>query len=288
MTLTQLQDKCSERPQLSRRQRYWLLAAAAIASGCGLAIELLLGTLASYLVGNQALAYGLAVGGFLAAMGLGAYLSQFIATEPLNQSEKLQRAFIWVELAIAPLSALLPLLLFALFVSNAPVWMGLVLATILLGVLAGMEIPILTRLLEPEDGVSGALAGVLALDYLGALVGSLAFPVLLLPFLGIFPSAALIGTLPALVVFVFGFEFPEVQRWSRWGLVMAIALCVFAPFSVSLGDRLENKLYSAPVVTRIQSPYQRIVLTRRGKDIRLFLDGDLQFSRALLHERGKW
>ncbi len=96
---------------LSSTQRKLLLAAAAVSSACGLAVELLLGTLASYLVGNQALAFGIAIGGFLAAMGAGSYLSQFIA--PNGEGRSLQRklllTFVGVELAIAPLTALLPL-----------------------------------------------------------------------------------------------------------------------------------------------------------------------------------
>ncbi|WP_309229829.1 polyamine aminopropyltransferase [Oscillatoria sp. FACHB-1407] len=263
-----------------RRERNLLLIAAAISSACGLAVELLLGTLASYLVGNQALAYGVAVGGFLAAMGIGAYLSRFIAVETghADQYHRLQVAFVQVELWIAPLSAVLPLALFALFVVDGPFWMGLFLATILLGILAGMEVPLLTRLLELDEGVREALAGVLALDYLGALLGSLLFPIALLPFLGLFPSAALIGALPAFVVFIFGRVVPRLRYWGRWGLAIAIALCVFAPLTLPLSDRLENSLYDAPVITRIQSTYQRIVMTRQGTDVRLFLDGDLQFS----------
>jgi len=156
-----------------------------------LAVELLLGTLASYLVGNQALAYGVAVGGFLAAMGVGSYLSRFIAvpdSEPADpqgrdrlrqEQQQLLTAFAQIELAIAPLSALLPLGLFVLFVVNGPVWIGLFLVTLLLGTLAGLEVPLLTRVLEQEAGVRDALSGVLALDYLGALVGSLALPVIL-------------------------------------------------------------------------------------------------------------
>ncbi len=272
----------TEQPKpLNRRQRSLLLIAAAVSSSCGLAVELLLGTLASYLVGNQALAYGVAVGGFLAAMGLGAYLSQFIARSSFNQIEQqqqLQFAFVAIELLIAPLSAVLPLALFALFVINGPFWLGLFLVTIILGGLAGLEVPLLTRLLAPEEGVGDALAGVLALDYLGALVGSLAFPVILLPLIGLFPSAAIIGALPALMVFGFGREFPRLRRWSYWGLGLAVALVVLAPMTVPLGDRLENSLYKAPIISRIQSAYQRIVLTRRGSDVRLFLDGDLQLS----------
>jgi spermidine synthase len=257
---------------LSQQQRLLLLIAAAVSSITGLAVELLLGTLASYLVGNQALSYGLAVGGFLAAMGIGAYLSRWVAQKQLLQ------AFVTIELLIAPLSALLPLSLFGLFVIDGPFWVGLILVTLILGTLAGMEVPILTRILEPEDGVSDALAGVLALDYLGALLGSLLCPVLLLPWLGLFPAAAVIGALPAFMVFALSRSFPKLWRWRWLGLGLGLGLLVLAPFTLPLGDTLENQLYQAPIISRFQSAYQRIVLTRRGKDVRLFLDGDLQLS----------
>lgn len=265
---------------LNAHQRRLLLAATAVSSSTGLAIELLLGNLASYLVGNQALAYGVAVGGFLAAMGGGAYLSRFIAlpTAKTPPQQILLTTFAQIELAIAPLSALLPLGLFALFVVDGPVWPGLFLVTLILGTLAGLEVPLLTRLLEQDSDVRDALAGVLALDYLGALAGSLILPIVLLPTVGMFPSAALIGALPALMVFFLGRGFPSLRRWRRWGLGVALGLWVLAPLTVALGDRLENSLYNAPIIRRIQSPYQRIVLTRQGQDVRLFLDGDLQFS----------
>lgn len=272
-----------EKPALSRIQKNLLLIATAVCSGCGLAAELLLGTLASYLVGNQALSYGLAVGGFLAAMGIGAYLSRFIAkdlevTNDPSLTQSLLLNFVKFELLIAPLTALLPLALFGLFVIDGPLWLGLLLVTTLLGTLAGLDAPLLTRILEKDEGVGDALAGVLALDYLGALIGSLIFPVLLLPFFGLFTSAALIGSLPAFMVFVMGWFFPELRTWGKWGLLIGVLLCAFAPVTIWLSNNLENNLYNAPIVARIQSPYQRIVLTRQGQDVRLFLDGDLQLS----------
>ena len=265
---------------LTRRQIYWLLAAAAVSSGCGLAAELLLGTLASYLVGNQALAYGMAIGGFLAAMGLGAYLSRFIAQDvpPQQLQSILLTNFFGVELLVAPLIALLPLGLFALFALDGPLWLGLLLSTLLLGVLAGMEVPLLTRLIELDKGVREALAGVLALDYAGALAGSLLFPVLLLPLLGLFPAAAVIGAFPAGMVYGMGRVFPKMRRWQRSGLAVSLGLLLFAPLALPLSNRLENTLYKAPIVRRQRSAYQRIVLTRQGRDVRLFLDGDLQLS----------
>jgi len=273
-------DRVSVLVAFTPAQRRLLLLTAATSSAAGLAAELLLGTLASYLVGSQALAYGVAVGGFLAAMGLGAYLSQFIATasDRPRQQRQLLDALFAVELGVAPLTALLPLGLFALFVADSSLWLGLALATTLLGTLAGMEIPLITRLIERDRDLRGTLAGVLALDYVGALVGSLALPLVLLPLVGLLPAAALIGSLPALMVFFLGRAFPQQRRWQSMGLAFCLGAIALAPFTLWASNRLEDNLYQAPIVRREQSAYQRIVLTRRGRDVRLFLDGNLQLS----------
>lgn len=266
---------------LTRSQVATLLLTAAASSSCGLAAELLLGGLASYLVGNHALAYGVAVGGFLAAMGVGSYLSQFVAPQARGDGagrSQLLTAFVRVELAMAPAIALLPLGLFALFVAGVGLWAGLLGAAALLGILAGMEVPLLTRMLEHDRGLKDALAGVLALDYAGALVGAIAFPLVLLPVLGMFPAAAVIGAIPALMVGVIAQGFPALRRWRVVGWGLAAGLVLLAPLTIPLGDRLENNLYRAPIVYRDQSPYQRLILTESQQDVRLFLDGDLQFS----------
>jgi spermidine synthase len=278
--LSQSIKQRSDSLALTKIQRSLLLLAAAVSSSVGLAVELLLGTLASYLVGNQALSYGVAVGGFLAAMGIGSYLTRFLAVaqKPKLEQQQLLLAFVQVELAIAPLTAFLPLALFALFVAGGSVWLGLFLVTILLGVLAGLEVPILTRVLELEEGVREALAGVLALDYLGALFGSLLFPVVFLPLLGMFPTAFVLSAFPAFMVFLLGRQFPQLRRWGYLGLAVAVALLLLAPSAVPIGNKLEDNLYNAPIISRIQSSYQKIVLTRFGQDLRIFLDGDLQLS----------
>ncbi len=270
-------------PALTSSQKRLLLLTAAVSSGCGLAAELLLGTLTSYLVGAQALAYGVAVGGFLAAMGLGAYLSRFVANakalSEADQQNQLISAFFTIEIVLAPLVAFVPLGLFALFTLNGPVWIALVLGTLILGLLSGMEVPLLTRLIELDaHDLKDSLAGVLALDYVGALMGSLFFPVVLLPWVGLLPSAFIIGSLPAWMVFLLAGAFPKMKSWRYFGLSLAIALCAVTPAVLPFSSNLENKLYKAPVVWRSQSSYQRIVLTRYGQDVRLFLNGELQLS----------
>jgi spermidine synthase len=118
------------------------------------------------------------------------------------------------------------------------------------------------------------------MDYCGALVGSLAFPVILLPLVGMFPAAAILGIFPAVMVFFLGRAFPQLRQWRIFGLSMALLLTCFAVLVVPFSQRLENNLYGAPIIQRSQSAYQRLVLTRRGSDVRLFLDGDLQFSTS--------
>jgi spermidine synthase len=270
------------RTQLTRSQRHWLLLTAAVSSGCGLAAELLLGTLTSYLVGAQAQAYGVAVGGFLAAMGLGAYFSRFVASASLSAREtqtQLLSSFFQIEIALAPLVALVPLGLFALFTVDGPVWIALIFSTLLLGILSGMEVPLLVRLIELDSrDIGHTLSGVLALDYVGALAGSLLFPAVLLPWVGLLPAAFIIGSLPAWMVFVLARIFPRKRAWQSLGLAVAIGLCAMTPAVLPLSARLENKLYKAPVVWQSQSAYQRIVLTQYGQDVRLFLNGELQLS----------
>ncbi|PSP18961.1 MAG: hypothetical protein BRC58_02360, partial [Cyanobacteria bacterium QS_8_64_29] len=200
-----------------------------------------------------------------------------------QQQSRLLTRFVQIELAIGPLSALLPLGLFALFVADGYLWLGLALVTLVLGTLAGLEVPLLTRALEQERGVRNAIAGVLALDYLGALIGSLAFPLVLLPLLGFFPAAALIGALPAGMVFLLGRSLVVLRQWRFWGLGLSLGLCLLAPLTVPIGNALESNLYDAPIISRTQSEYQRIVLTRQQHDVRLFLDGDLQLSTTDEH-----
>ncbi|MFL0781920.1 MAG: hypothetical protein AB8E74_08045, partial [Prochlorococcus sp.] len=113
-----------------------LLLTAAISSAVGLVLELLLVTQASYLVGDATLATGVVVGTFLAAMGLGAWLSQFLATGPAPLRLLLQ-ALLLVELLLSPICLLGPLGLFAIFAADGPIWLAVVVLTLLVGGLGG-------------------------------------------------------------------------------------------------------------------------------------------------------
>ena len=254
-----------------------LLVTAMLSSAAGLVLELLLVTQASYLAGNATLATGVVVGTFLAAMGLGAWITEFLAVSSSPRSALL-RCLLLVELSLCPLCLLGPLALFQLFAIDGPLWLAVVVLTILVGVLGGMELPLITRLLETQQQLRQVLARVLALDYFGSLLGALAFPMLLLPTLGLLPTAAVLSIVPIGCACWLSWTFSDLRKWRRGTLLAMPIIAAGGLVSVPLGDRIEDNLYSDPVISRVQSRYQRIVLTRRRGDMRLYLDGNLQFS----------
>lgn len=264
-------------PTIRPGQVRLLLVTAMVSSAAGLVLELLLVSQASYLSGDATLATGVVVGTFLAAMGLGAWLSQFIARRG-SLIEPLLKALVWVELALAPLCLLGPLVLFLLFWLDASLWLGITTLTLLVGVLAGMELPLITRLLESQQDLRRALARVLALDYFGSLVGALLFPLVLLPWLGLLPTAAVLSLVPVVCALLLSVQFSVLAAWRRWVVLLLPLFALAAACVAPLGDRIEDGLYDDPVIGRFQSRFQRIVLTHRANDLRLYLDGNLQFS----------
>ena len=76
---------------------------------------------------------------------------------------------------------------------------------VLVGTLVGLEIPLLMRILRETVDFKELVARVLTFDYLGALVASLLFPILLVPHLGLVRTALLFGLLNA-----------AVGLWSTW------------------------------------------------------------------------
>src|SRR5262245_24877813 len=153
---------------------------------CGLVYELLAGTLASYVIGDSITQFSLVIGIYLSALGVGAWLSRYLGGD-------LARRFIEVELGVALLGGWSAPLLFFGFarVSHfAALLYGVVVG---IGVLVGLELPLLMRLLKDNLDFKDLVSRVLAFDYLGALVASIAFPILFVPRLGLIRTSLCFG-----------------------------------------------------------------------------------------------
>ncbi|WP_106399416.1 polyamine aminopropyltransferase [Actinocorallia populi] len=269
----------------ARAARVMVLAAVFICAACGLVYELALVALGSYLVGNSVTQASVVLSVMVCAMGVGS-----LAAKPL-QSRALV-AFAVIEAVLALLGGLSVLLLYAAFAWLDLYVPALVFAAFVLGALIGAEIPLLMTLLQRirRQEAGSAVADLFAADYVGALLGGLAFPFLLLPVFGQIKGALVVGTVNAVagiavVLWVFRADVGRMTRAVLWS-VMAGVLAVLAGV-YALADGFEatarQALYKDPIAFSARTSYQEIVLTQKvtlsgRQDMRLYLNGDLQFS----------
>ncbi|MFM7332785.1 MAG: polyamine aminopropyltransferase, partial [Brachymonas sp.] len=170
-----------------------LLASVFVVAACGLLYELAAGAIASYVLGDSILQFSTIIGTYLFAMGVGSWLSRYI-------ERQLPAQFLRIELLIAVVGGLLPAVLF-LTHAYAPQGFRVLLygLVLLVGTLVGLEIPIVMRILKRNVQLKDLVSQVLTFDYLGALAVSLAFPLLLVPQLGLVRTGLLFGLLNAAV-----------------------------------------------------------------------------------------
>ncbi len=261
-----------------RTQRHALLVSVFIVASCGLAYELVAGALSSYLLGDSVTQFSTVIGTYLFAMGVGSWLSKYV-------ERNLVLRFIQLELLVGLVGGFTPAALFGIFaLEAAPFRVMLYGAVLAVGVLVGLEIPLVMRILRRELSLRDLVSQVLTVDYLGALAVSIAFPLLLAPHLGLVRTGLLFGLLNAAValwaVAVFRAQLPQ----ARLVVVQcAVTLAVIAAgfgFAGRFTGWAEQQMYQDPILYTRTTPYQRIVLTRWKDDLRLFLNNNLQFSSA--------
>ena len=253
-----------------------LLFSVFVVASCGLAYELIAGALASYLLGDSVMQFSTVIGTYLFAMGIGSWLSRYI-------ERNLVARFVQIELLVGVLGGFSAAALFFVFVwVSGPFKLLLYLIVLGIGVLVGLEIPLIMRILKRDLAFKDLVSQVLTFDYLGALAVSILFPVLLVPHLGLVRSGLLFGLLNALVALwaLWLFRTPlQGARWLRSQCVVAIGALVLAfAFAGQATSFAEAHLYADEIVHSETSPYQRIVITRWKDDLRLHLNNNLQFS----------
>jgi spermidine synthase len=260
-----------------------LLASVFVVAACGLVYELAAGALASYLLGDSVLQFSTIIGSYLFAMGIGSWLSKYIQHQLVAQ-------FLRIELLVAFIGGLMPALLFTAH-SSLPASAELPFRVMLyglvgvIGILAGLEIPLVMRILKahfaPRWALSDLVSQVLTFDYLGALMVAVAFPLLFVPHLGLVRTGLFFGLLNAAVAVWVLFAFRADLR--RWGAHAAACFGVVGVLIAAMAgaDRLttwaEDSFYGSDIVVRESSDYQRVVVTAGPAGVRLYLNGNLQF-----------
>ena len=278
-------------PVSSRAARAVVLAAVFICAASGLVYELALVALGSFLIGDAVHQAAIVMSTFVFSMGIGSLAAKRLARFPIV-------SFAVIELALAVIGGLSVMGLYASFAWLDLYQPALVAVAATIGALIGAEIPILMALVQRirAQDAADAAAELFAADYVGALLGGLAFPFILLPIFGQIQGAMVAGAVNAVaaaVVSLWLFR-REVTRARLAALIAAFAavaalLTLAAVFADPIEISARQALFDDPIVEAVQSPYQEIVLTDAAAtpggraDLRLFLNGDLQFSSADEH-----
>lgn len=266
--------RSAERP----RDLTTLIYAVFVAGLCSIIYELLIATTVAYFDGDSVRAFSFTIGIYMAALGAGAYVSKFIRGD-------LVRTLIVAETALGLLGGFAVPILYIVFAETddlfVPAWIFL---TAAIGLLIGLEVPLLTRLLEQYRSLRVSIAHVLSLDYAGALVATVAFPMLLLPWLGTFRIGLVFGLINMSIGLFLLLQFRDrlATGFNRLFLVLTalVAAAIIAGlFLANVTLKAWNQsAYDGRIVYTQQSRFQQIVLTYYRGDLRLFLNGNLQFS----------
>jgi spermidine synthase len=252
-----------------------LFISVLLVAASGLIYELVAGTLASYLVGDSVFQFSTIIGTYLFAMGIGSALSRY-----LNRG--LVYRFVWIELLLGVIGGFSSALLMMAFAFTQGFQLILYALVMVMGVLVGLEIPLLMRIVRDRYEFRDVIAHVLTFDYLGALGASLLFPILLVPRLGLVRSAMLFGLVNAGVAlwttYLFSTELSATRVLRVASVVVLCALGVGMAGARRITASAEDNIYADDIIFARDTRYQHLVLTRFKDDLRLFLNSHLQFS----------
>jgi len=255
--------------------QFLLLCSAFVIATCGLVYELISGTLASYLLGDSVTQFSTIIGVYLFSMGIGSYLSRFF-------NRNLIAVFIKTEFLIGLIGGSTGAILFLLFPYVESFRLLLYALVAIVGMLVGLEIPLLLRVLQDHFEFKDLVSKVLTFDYIGALVASLLFPLILVPYLGLIRSGFFFGILNVVVALAALSIFKEEIRWVRTlrlggFFCLAVLLAGFI-YSERITSFAEQGQYPDKIVYARSTSYQRMIVTQQRDDIRLYLNSNLQFS----------
>ena len=263
---------------VSMKQRHRLLLFSVfIIATCGLVYELIAGTLASYLLGDSVTQFSTIIGTYLFSMGIGSWLSRYI-------EGNLLRWFIKTEILVGIVGGCSAPLLFLLFEYIASFRVILYAFVCLTGILVGLEIPILMRILKSSISFKDLVSQVFTFDYIGALLASIIFPLLLVPHLGLIRTSLFFGILNIGVAAFLLYQFDETRPYRGpyiFTVLLSIAMLLLGfVYAERIMSYTETLAFQDQVIFSKSTPYQRIVFTRNNREMRLFLNGNLQFSSA--------
>jgi len=269
------------------KQRSNILKLALFATGLsGIVAEYILATLASYFLGDSVFQWTMIVSVMMFSMGLGSRFSKYF-------NKKLLQKFIFIEFLLSVLVSLASV--FTYTAASYTIYTGFIIYTlgIIIGVLIGMEIPLVVRLNQEFESLRINVAAVIEKDYYGSLAGGLFFAFVGLPYLGLTYTPFVLGGINFLVALLLlkmlYRELPLAQKKLLFSASTFVGILILAGFFLAEPIVLfgEQKRYQDKIIYSRQSRYQRIVITQWNENYWLYINGNQQLStidEAMYHE----
>lgn len=261
---------------IDRRRLFFIIVSLFAVSACAMSYEYFLGAMASYLLGDGTVQWALTISTMMVAMGLGGFSSRFVVHH--------EKTVLTNELLIAVIGGFSAFVQYAANVylgPNQAVTLAYIFAN---GFILGFQVPLFMHISRKSGRSFGqTVAEITLFDFLGA-VPAVALYIYLLKSVGLVRGAMAVGlvNLATVALGLVLFRHDLTRRYYRSLQVAALAVLALLIFGLGFGERLalglEARLYRDPVIYAEQTAFQRLVLTRGGKDLRLYLNGNLQFS----------
>ncbi len=261
---------------IQHNPRALIIFSLLIVSACAMSYEYFLGAMASYLLGDGRIQWALTITTMMVAMGLGGYSSRYVTNH--------ERVVVLNELIIAFVGGFSTLFLyvFNVYLGFAQlITLGYIFTN---GFILGFQVPLFMHILRKcGESFRDLVAKVTLFDFLGA-VPAVVIYIYLVKSVGLVQGTMLLGLINVAVVLL-GlklFHHALTARFRRVMLVLVIIIFTLLFLGLAFGERavlqFEQQLYTDRIVYQRQSAFQRIILTKQGDDLRLFLNGNIQFS----------
>lgn len=264
-----------------------ILKLALFATGLsGIVAEYILSTLATYFLGNSVLQWTMILSIMLFSMGLGSRISRQFKNNLLQK-------FIYIEFILSILTAFVSVITY--FASAYYGHPGVIIykMSIIIGLLIGMEIPIVVRLNEEFEKLRVNISAVMENDYYGSLLGGIFFAFVGLPYLGLTFTPFLLGSINFLVACGLFYVLKSTiaqNKKKQLSILTVIVLFLLSTGFISANHIVkigEEKRYKDDVVFEEQTKYQKIVITKNQDGFWLFINGNQQLSsvdEVMYHE----
>ncbi len=262
-----------------------LLALSMLVVGItGISYEYTFSKLASDILGDSIRQWAITIGLMMLFMGIGADLQKYLSDKMLV--EKL----ILAQIALGLVGSIGPT--FSLYVFGAHHDFFTLIHYALIssvGLLIGLEIPLLTRINEGYlPDLKENLGLILKMDYIGSFIGALAWVYFFPQFFDLLETSYFLGLCNltnGLILFVLFYS--KIKKpWESALLLGGAALLIVSLQAQSKPIRvaLEQKLFKDPVILAKTTKYQHLILTKKETgELRLYINGHLQFSSSDEH-----